>query len=81
MDRVVQSFGSHGIATDQPIAHWWAQARAARISDGPSEVHRMVIARELLKLARDNTSTRPACGDLPSPAPVVAQTPAPVHFV
>ncbi|MCW3050505.1 MAG: hypothetical protein JWO74_4789, partial [Solirubrobacterales bacterium] len=49
MDRAVQVFGSHGIATDEPIAQWYADARAARIYDGASEVHRMVIARELLK--------------------------------
>lgn len=35
-DRAVQICGSHGIATDQPIAEWFAQARAARITDGPS---------------------------------------------
>lgn len=65
MHRAVQIYGSHGIATDEPIAGWWAQARASRISDGPSDVHRMVIARELLRLARDDQSTRPACGDVP----------------
>ncbi len=65
-DRAVQIYGSHGITADEPIAGWWAQARAARISDGPSEVHRMVIARQLLRLARDNQSTRTACGDVPS---------------
>jgi acyl-CoA dehydrogenase len=64
MDRAVQVFGSHGIATDAPIAQWYADARAARIYDGASEVHRMVIARELLKLAMRGESTRQACGDL-----------------
>ena len=64
MDRAVQVFGSHGIATDEPIARWYADARAARIYDGASEVHRMVIARELLKLAAQGGSTRGACGDL-----------------
>ncbi len=64
MDRAVQVFGSHGIATDQPIAQWYADARAARIYDGASEVHRMVIARELLKLAIGGESTKRACGDL-----------------
>lgn len=64
MDRAVQVFGSHGIATDEPIARWYADARAARIYDGPSEVHRMVVARELLKLAAQDESTRGACGDL-----------------
>ncbi|MCW3050664.1 MAG: hypothetical protein JWO74_4948, partial [Solirubrobacterales bacterium] len=57
-------FGSHGIATDEPIAQWYADARAARIYDGASEVHRMVIARELLKLAMSGQSTRAGCGDL-----------------
>jgi alkylation response protein AidB-like acyl-CoA dehydrogenase len=64
MDRAVQVFGSHGIATDEPIAQWYADARAARIYDGASEVHRMVIARELLKLAMSGQSTRAGCGDL-----------------
>jgi acyl-CoA dehydrogenase len=64
MDRAVQVFGSHGIATDLPIAGWWADARAARIYDGASEVHRMTIARELLKLAMQGESTKAACGDL-----------------
>ncbi len=62
MDRAVQVFGSHGIATDLPIAQWYTDARAARIYDGASEVHRMVIARSLLKLAQAGESTRDACG-------------------
>jgi alkylation response protein AidB-like acyl-CoA dehydrogenase len=64
LDRAVQVFGSHGIATDQPIAQWYADARAARIYDGASEVHRMVIARELLKLAMQGDSTAAACGEI-----------------
>jgi alkylation response protein AidB-like acyl-CoA dehydrogenase len=62
LDRAVQVFGSHGVATDLPIGQWYADARAARIYDGASEVHRMVIARSLLRLARDGGSTRDACG-------------------
>lgn len=55
---------SRGIATDEPIAQWYADARAARIYDGASEVHRMVIARSLLKLAMQGESTKSACGEL-----------------
>ncbi|MGH2942250.1 MAG: acyl-CoA dehydrogenase family protein [Solirubrobacteraceae bacterium] len=66
MDRVVQLYGSHGLTTDEPIADWWAQARAARIADGPSEVHRMVIARELLRLARAGESMGAGCDTPPS---------------
>jgi len=64
VDRAVQVFGSHGIATDLPIAQWYADARAARIYDGASEVHRMTIARECLKLALQGESLTAACGDL-----------------
>jgi alkylation response protein AidB-like acyl-CoA dehydrogenase len=62
IDRAVQIHGSHGMATDLPIAGWYADARAARIYDGASEVHRMVIARNLLRLAADGQSTAAACG-------------------
>jgi acyl-CoA dehydrogenase len=64
VDRAVQVHGAAGIAKDLPIAQWYSDARAARIYDGASEVHRMTIARELLKLAREGTSTNAAAGDL-----------------
>jgi acyl-CoA dehydrogenase len=64
VDRAVQIHGAAGIAMDLPIAQWYSDARAARIYDGASEVHRMTIARELLKLAREGASTKSATGDL-----------------
>jgi len=66
LDRAVQIYGSHGIATDDfPIAQWYADSRAARIYDGASEVHRMTIARTLLRLARTGEgSTAAGCGAL-----------------
>lgn len=63
-DRAVQMHGAAGLAMDLPIARIYADARAARIYDGASEVHRMVMAREVLKLAGAGGSTRQACGDL-----------------
>ena len=63
-DRAVQIHGAAGIAMDLPIARIYQDARAARIYDGASEVHRMTIARELLKLAMNGESTRQACGAL-----------------
>ena len=63
-DRAVQMHGAAGIAMDLPIAGIYADARAARIYDGASEVHRMVMAREVLKLAAAGESTRQACGDV-----------------
>jgi acyl-CoA dehydrogenase len=49
IDRALQICGSLGIADDLPLASFYREARAFRIYDGPSEVHRMVIARGLLK--------------------------------
>jgi acyl-CoA dehydrogenase len=63
-DRAVQIHGAAGIALDLPIGRIYADARAARIYDGASEVHRMVIARECLKLAMQGEGLAAACGDL-----------------
>jgi acyl-CoA dehydrogenase len=63
-DRAVQIHGASGIAMDLPVARIYQDARAARIYDGASEVHRMTIARELLKLAMNGESTKQAAGAL-----------------
>src|SRR5918997_1887370 len=63
-DRAVQMHGAAGIAMDLPIARIFQDARAARIYDGASEVHRMVIARDMLKLAMQGESVRAATGEL-----------------
>ena len=63
-DRAVQMHGAAGIAMDLPIARIYQDARSARIYDGASEVHRMVIARDMLKLAAQGESVRAASGAL-----------------
>lgn len=49
LDRAIQVCGGLGVSHDLPLAHWYQAARAFRIYDGASEVHRMVIARQVLK--------------------------------
>ena len=49
IDRAVQICGALGVSTDTPLEHFYREARAFRIYDGPSEVHRMVIARHVLR--------------------------------
>jgi acyl-CoA dehydrogenase len=49
IDRAVQVCGALGFSTDLPLEHFFREARAFRIYDGPSEVHRMVIARNVLR--------------------------------
>jgi len=48
IDRAVQICGALGVSTDTPLELFYREARAFRIYDGPSEVHRMVIARNLI---------------------------------
>jgi acyl-CoA dehydrogenase len=49
IDRAVQICGALGVSDDTPLEHFYREARAFRIYDGPSEVHRMVIARKILR--------------------------------
>jgi acyl-CoA dehydrogenase len=49
LDRAIQVHGGLGVSDDTPLAFMWRQGRAARIYDGPDEVHRMVVSREILK--------------------------------
>ncbi|MBV6435070.1 MAG: (R)-benzylsuccinyl-CoA dehydrogenase [Anaerolineae bacterium] len=52
LDRAIQICGGLGISRDLPLARWYESARAFRIYDGASEVHRMVVARRILKTYR-----------------------------
>jgi acyl-CoA dehydrogenase len=49
IDRALQICGALGVSTDLPLGDFYREARLFRIYDGPSEVHRMVIARQVLK--------------------------------
>lgn len=49
IDRAIQICGASGISRDMPLSAWYESARAFRIYDGASEVHRMVTAREVVK--------------------------------
>jgi alkylation response protein AidB-like acyl-CoA dehydrogenase len=49
IDRAVQAHGALGLTDQTPLARMYADARAARLYDGPDEVHRMVVSRRVLK--------------------------------
>ena len=49
IDRAVQVHGARGLTDLTPLGAMYAMARGARIYDGPDEVHRMVVARRILK--------------------------------
>jgi acyl-CoA dehydrogenase len=49
IDRAIQIHGALGYSTDLPLESMYRHARAARIYDGPDEVHRQSVARRILK--------------------------------
>ena len=49
VDRAVQIFGGAGYCRDLPIERYFRDARISRIYDGSSEIHRMVLAKQLMK--------------------------------
>ena len=52
IDRAIQVHGARGLTDETPLGHMYSQARAARIYDGPDEVHRMVVSRRILNVFR-----------------------------
>jgi acyl-CoA dehydrogenase len=49
IDRAIQVHGARGLTDETPLAEMYANARGARIYDGPDEVHRMVVSRRILR--------------------------------
>ncbi|WP_033290701.1 acyl-CoA dehydrogenase family protein [Amycolatopsis jejuensis] len=49
IDRALQAHGSLGYSTDLPLEGMYRRARAARIYDGPDEVHREAVAKRVLR--------------------------------
>ncbi|MDE1947185.1 MAG: acyl-CoA/acyl-ACP dehydrogenase [Burkholderiales bacterium] len=52
VDRCIQILGALGVAQELPLERWYRELRIKRIGEGPSEVHRMVLARQLLGVGR-----------------------------
>jgi alkylation response protein AidB-like acyl-CoA dehydrogenase len=49
LDRAIQVHGALGLTDATLLSYWYRHERAARIYDGPDEVHKMVVARAELK--------------------------------
>ena len=49
IDRAIQVHGALGYSKDTPLEMFYRDARAARIYDGPDEVHRQAVAQRILK--------------------------------
>lgn len=51
VDRAIQICGAKGVSEDNPLANFYRETRHFRIYDGPSEVHRMTIAKRMIRQA------------------------------
>jgi alkylation response protein AidB-like acyl-CoA dehydrogenase len=49
IDRAIQVHGAAGVSGDLPLERMYRNARYARLYDGPDEVHRMLVARTILR--------------------------------
>jgi acyl-CoA dehydrogenase len=49
VDRAIQTHGALGISDDTVLSWFYRHERAARIYDGPDEVHKAVVAKRILK--------------------------------
>jgi acyl-CoA dehydrogenase len=49
VDRAIQVHGALGVSADTPLEAMYRGARTLRLADGPDEVHRILIAKNVLK--------------------------------
>jgi len=48
VDRAIQVWGAAGVSNDLPLAGMYLGARTLRIADGPDEVHRILVAKNVI---------------------------------
>jgi len=48
VDRAMQIHGGYGMTKDLPLERWYREMRIRRVGEGPSEVQRLIMARDLL---------------------------------
>jgi acyl-CoA dehydrogenase len=65
VDTAIQLHGALGYSTDTPLARWYTHIRSQRLVDGPDEVHRWTVGRNVIKaFERDGTTAAAAGGDI-----------------
>ena len=58
VDHAMQAFGAMGMTKELPLQLMPAKLRTMRIYDGPTEVHKWVVARNILGSDGDETQVR-----------------------
>jgi acyl-CoA dehydrogenase len=49
VNRAIQVFGGAGMSDDFPLASMWAHGRTLHLVDGPDEVHKRSVARQVIR--------------------------------
>ena len=64
IDTAIQLHGALGFSQDTPLAKWYTQVRAQRLVDGPDEVHKWRIGKNVIKAFREHGTTASAAGGI-----------------
>ncbi|OHB30757.1 MAG: acyl-CoA dehydrogenase [Phenylobacterium sp. RIFCSPHIGHO2_01_FULL_69_31] len=62
VDTAIQLHGALGYSRDTPLAAWYTHIRSQRLVDGPDEVHRWTVGRNVIKAFKATGTTAGACG-------------------
>ena len=62
VDTAIQLHGALGYSRDTPLAAWYTHIRAQRLVDGPDEVHRWTVGRNVIKAYQQFGTTASAAG-------------------
>jgi acyl-CoA dehydrogenase len=62
IDTAIQLHGALGFSQDTPLAKWYTQVRSQRLVDGPDEVHKWKVGRNVIKAFREHGTTASAAG-------------------
>ncbi len=62
VDTAIQLHGALGYSRDTPLAAWYTHIRSQRLVDGPDEVHRWTVGRNVIKAFQKDGTTAGACG-------------------
>ena len=62
VDTAIQLHGALGFSLDTPLAAWYTSIRSQRLVDGPDEVHRWTVGRNVIKAFERDGTTASACG-------------------
>ncbi len=62
VDTAIQLHGALGYSQDTPLARWYTSIRSQRLVDGPDEVHRWTVGRNVIKAYQKYGTTASAAG-------------------